>query len=128
MGQALLRPPSVEGWQGGTEWINTGTYVERVNFASRILKDPNKTGVRDLIERMKAKSHADSMNSDDLVDHCLDVLGPVDVMDSTSKGLKDYASKYGTLTWSDDESSAQFDKAAVSIIQLVVSGLEYQMA
>ena len=128
MGQALLRPPSVEGWQGGTEWINTGTYVERVNFASRILKDPNKIGVRDLIERIKAKSDSDSMNSDDLVDHCLDVLGPVNVMAGTSKGLRDYASKYGKLSWSDDEASEQFDKAAVSVIQLIVSGHEYQMA
>ena len=34
MGQALLSPPSVEGWQGGEEWINTGAYVQRVNFAS----------------------------------------------------------------------------------------------
>ena len=42
MGQALLRPPSVEGWQGGSEWINTGAYVERINFASRILNNPVK--------------------------------------------------------------------------------------
>ena len=31
MGQGLLNPPSVEGWQGGSEWINTGAYVQRVN-------------------------------------------------------------------------------------------------
>ena len=28
MGQALYAPPSVEGWQGGVEWINTGSYMQ----------------------------------------------------------------------------------------------------
>ncbi len=126
MGQRLLNPPSVEGWQGGTDWINTGAYVERVNFASRILNDPNKIGVRDMIERIKAKAGTGGMSSDELVDHCLDVLGPVDVQDGTSNGLKNYAAKYGDLTWSDVESSEQFDKAAVAVIQLIVSSMEYQ--
>ena len=44
MGQALLGPPSVEGWQGGSEWINTGTYAERVNFVTRVLGDPTRPG------------------------------------------------------------------------------------
>jgi len=126
MGQALLSPPSVEGWQGGAEWVNTGAYVERVNFAGRTLSDPNKIGVRDLIERIKARSDFDSMTSDELVDSCLDVLGPLDVLDTSHQVLKNYASKFGDLSWSDDESSDRFDKAAVSIIQLVVSSQEYQ--
>ena len=29
MGQALLNPPSVEGWHAGVEWIDTGNLVER---------------------------------------------------------------------------------------------------
>ena len=33
MGQSLLNPPSVEGWHEGKEWINSGSIVERVNFA-----------------------------------------------------------------------------------------------
>ena len=62
MGQGLLRPPSVEGCQGGAEWINTGAYVERINFASRILSDPNKKGIRDLIDRIKSFSQTLEMN------------------------------------------------------------------
>ena len=128
MGQSLLRPPSVEGWQGGTDWINTGAYVERVNFAGKVLKNTDKSGIRDLINRIKAKSASSVMNSDEFVDNCLEVLGPLEVTEGTSRGLKDYASKYGDLSWSDDESSKEFDKAAGSILQLIVSGHEYQMA
>ena len=126
MGQALMRPPSVEGWQGGTEWINTGAYVERVNFAGRILNNPDKQGVRDIIDRIKALSDGMEISSNELVDNCLEVLGPLEVLDTTSLGLKDYASKFGNLTWSDDTSSEEFDRAAVAIIQLVVSSQEYQ--
>ncbi len=126
MGQNLLSPPSVEGWPGGTQWINTGAYVERVNFCSRILNDPNNIGVRDIIERVKAMSTSDRMTSDELVDNCLDVLGPSDVLDPIRQGLKNYASRYEDLSWSDEESFDRFDRAAISIIQLIVSSQEYQ--
>ena len=126
MGQALMRPPSVEGWQGGTEWINTGAYVERVNFAGRILSDPNKIGIRDIIDRIKLTCSGGTMNSDELVQNTLDVLGPLDVLDSTLNGLKNYASKFGDLNWGSKDESDKFDEAAVSVIQLVVSSQEYQ--
>lgn len=128
MGQGLLRPPSVEGWQGGTEWINTGAYVERVNFTGRILNDPNKVGVRDIIERVKSRSSNKSMASDDMVENLLDVLGPLDVLDSTRKELKNYASKYSNLSWETVDSASEFDNAAIAVIQLIVSCQEFQMA
>jgi len=36
MGQDLLNPPSVKGWDGGAAWINATTMVERLNFANRL--------------------------------------------------------------------------------------------
>ena len=42
MGQPLLNPTSVEGWQGGEEWINTGSVVERINFAADFLGNTEK--------------------------------------------------------------------------------------
>ena len=32
MGQALFDPPSVEGWHTGKEWVNSGSFINRVNF------------------------------------------------------------------------------------------------
>jgi uncharacterized protein (DUF1800 family) len=34
MGQALFNPPNVAGWPGGARWINSATWMERVNFAN----------------------------------------------------------------------------------------------
>ena len=128
MGQGLLRPPSVEGWQGGSEWINTGAYVERINFASRILNDSDKEGVKDLLTRIKNSSGNGTLTSDRLVEACLAVLGPIEVAETTRDRLKIYASKYGNLSWQNDESNESFNAAAISIIQLIVSTQEYQTA
>lgn len=32
MGQVLFDPPNVAGWPGGPVWINTATWIERMNF------------------------------------------------------------------------------------------------
>ena len=126
MGQALLNPPSVEGWQGGMEWVSTGAYVQRVNFVSEILSDPNKAGLRGIINQIKEKSSSSNVTPDQLVDFCLEILGPLDVMDSTRAGLKIYISKYSELSWINETKSEAFDDAVVSLIQLIVSSIEYQ--
>ena len=128
MGQALLNPPSVEGWQGGMEWVSTGAYVQRVNFVSKILSDPNKLGLRGIINKIKEKSSSSNITSDQLVDFCLEILGPLDVMDSTRAGLKIYISKHSELSWINQTKSESFDDAVISLIQLIVSSIEYQNA
>ena len=39
MGQALFRPPSVKGWDGGRAWINAGAWVARHNFLASVAAD-----------------------------------------------------------------------------------------
>ena len=36
MGQALFRPPSVKGWDGGRTWINAGTWLARYNHLTSV--------------------------------------------------------------------------------------------
>ena len=128
MGQALLGPPSVEGWQGGSEWINTGTYAERVNFVTRVLGDPARPGVKGMIDRINRAAGAGDISADGLVDACLDVLGPLEILDSTRANLVDFASDYGRLSFSDEGTAADTEEATLTLIQLIVSTQEYQMA
>lgn len=44
MGQALFNPPNVAGWPGGAAWLNTATWIARLNFANRVATD--RQGVR----------------------------------------------------------------------------------
>ena len=128
MGQGLLNPPSVEGWQGGSEWINTGSYVQRVNFASLVLNNPDKSGIRAIIERVESMSGGQPMPVERVVDAVLDILGPLPVLDSTRQGLVEYASKWGDFDFSDPESAADAEENIVTLIQLVVTTQEYQLA
>ncbi len=127
MGQGLLAPPSVEGWQGGSEWINTGTYVQRVNFVGLTLDDPAKPGVRAIIDRIARAAGDSTLSPEALVDSCLDALGPMEVLDSTRSSLVKYAEKYGGLSFSDGHATSEADEAIVAIIQLIVSTQEYQL-
>lgn len=36
MGQVLFNPPNVAGWPGGTTWLNSGTWLARLNFANQV--------------------------------------------------------------------------------------------
>ena len=55
MGQDLLNPPSVEGWHTGSEWINSGSLMARINFVADQLGNQSLPGVRAIIDRLKAK-------------------------------------------------------------------------
>lgn len=44
-GQELFAPPSVSGWAGGTSWINSGTLLERLNWASDVVWGNSDFGI-----------------------------------------------------------------------------------
>ncbi|MEP0766507.1 MAG: DUF1800 domain-containing protein [Fimbriimonadia bacterium] len=45
MGQQLLYPPSVAGWDGGAAWINSATMVERIKLADMLFAPSTGTRV-----------------------------------------------------------------------------------
>ena len=84
MGQSLLVPPSVEGWHEGTEWINSGALVERVNFAAKQLNDVEKPGVRAIVDRL-AHQNGGSFSPEQLVDVCLGSMGPITMCEEATR-------------------------------------------
>ena len=121
MGQKLLDPPSVEGWHTGEEWITSGSLVDRVNFAAQRLGDNSKPGVKRLVNRVS--STTDSSNPTELVDACLDVLGPMDVSDDTRSLLVGVASR-GIEAEPTGRASQDL---VLSLFKLIVSSREYQL-
>ena len=53
MGQALMDPPSVEGWHTGSEWINSGSLLARINFVADRVADTTLPGVKSIVDKMK---------------------------------------------------------------------------
>ena len=86
MGQMLTNPPSVEGWHQGVEWIDTGTLIERINFASEQLGDETRPGVRSMVSSIMEADPDPS--PDDLIDLCLEHLGVVAISDETREVIR----------------------------------------
>jgi hypothetical protein len=57
MGESLLVPPSVAGWEGGPAWINTTTTVERTNLVLGLLSASDNAFGKRLDPRALAERH-----------------------------------------------------------------------
>ena len=90
MGQHLNNPPSVEGWHQGVEWLDTGTLVERINFASEQVGDLDKPGVKTMVGNI-ASRNGEAISSQSLVDLCLEQMGDIQVTDASREILVDFA-------------------------------------
>ena len=126
MGQELLEPPSVEGWHEGEEWIDSGGLVERVNFASQEMGDQNNPGVRYIIERLKDQES--TLSPDQLVDGCLDLIGPLSVSEKTHRELVNFIEYSAPIKFNTEDSAQDFAQKIVHLLKLIVSTREYQMA
>ena len=123
MGQALLDPPSVEGWHTGPEWIDSGSLVRRINFVADRVADISRPGVQDIVSRIEAKG---TISPETLVDSCLDLLGPVDMGEGTKGELVSYASRDGDIQWNDGESRQASARRVGDMLALIASTREYQ--
>jgi Protein of unknown function (DUF1800) len=125
MGQDLLNPPSVEGWHTGKEWINSGSLMARINFVAEHIGNPSLPGVRAIINRLKAKA---PLSPEQLVDGCLDLLGPYEVAAETRQELIDQAKEWGQLRWDSEANAKTADQRVGEMLQLIVATREYQFA
>jgi hypothetical protein len=125
MGQDLLNPPSVEGWHTGTEWINSGSLMQRVNFTADLVGNVSRPGIADLINRLRARG---GRTPAEIVDACLDLMGPLEMTPKSRDGLVGFIEDGGDFSW-DTEADVRASTARVSeLLQLIVATREYQFA
>jgi uncharacterized protein (DUF1800 family) len=125
MGQDLLNPPSVEGWHTGAEWINSGSLMRRVNFAAELVGDTSNPGVQSMISRLHAQ---DARTPEQLVDGCLDLLGPLEVAPESRTELIEFAAEHGEFKWDTPEVQTTSSERIGELLQLIVSLREFQYA
>ncbi len=123
MGQELLNPPSVEGWHTGVEWINSGSLMKRINFVAGMLGDTSRPGVRRIIDRLQAQG---DLRPQELVDSCLELVGPVKAGAATMQQLVEHAGQHGNLTWETDEDTDTSTARVGELLQLIASVKEFQ--
>ena len=122
MGQELLDPPSVEGWHTGSEWINSGSLLARINFVADSVTRTSQPGIQSIIGHMKS----DNVNApDELLDACLAHMGFLELSSETREQLDEHANAGGNLDWSDESATAI---RIGEIMALISATTEYQFA
>ncbi len=127
MGQQLLNPPSVEGWHQGTEWIETGSLTERVNFASQHLGDISKPGIQKILQNI-INNEGESISAEECVDKCLEQLGAIETSQYTYKILVEFAQNNGipSINLVKDKENASIKIS--ELISVIASVPEFQQS
>ena len=121
MGQDLMNPPTVEGWHTGKEWIDSGTLVERINFAADQVGNTKLPGIQDIVSRLGSQRIS---NPEALVDGCLQMVGSYELAPETRDQLVEHAQKGGPVS----PGTAEYSNRVGEILQLIVATQEYQFA
>ena len=122
MGQDILDPPSVEGWHTGSEWINSGSLLARINFVADSVTNTELPGIQSIIQKMKA----DGISSpDQLLNSCLDHMGYLVLSDETRVQLSEHANGGGNVDWSDEAAAAT---RIGEMMALIAATTEFQFA
>ena len=122
MGQDLMNPPSVEGWHTGSEWINSGSLMRRTNFFADLVGDVERPGIQAIIVNLKARG---DLSPEQLVEGCLDLMGPLEISDDSRTELVSHATEDGPIQWGNNGNS---DHRVGEMLQLIVSLRDYQFA
>ncbi len=120
MGQSLLDPPSVEGWYTGSEWINSGSLLARINFVADRVADTSLPGVQKIIESMKTEGIS---TPEQLIESSLEHMGFLEIGEETRQQLMDHAKAEGNMDWTNEEASGV---RVGEMLALVGATTEYQ--
>ena len=119
MGQDILNPPTVEGWHTGKEWINSGAFINRVNFVADRLKNTKLPGVKTIIENVKQNSDINVAGS--IVDSCLEELGDLKIETDTYNELIDDINSVGG-----SNGDGSIDQQIADTLAMIAGTKEYQ--
>ena len=123
MGQALLAPPSVKGWDGGEIWINANTILHRYNFALDLLDRQSAAKSVALFEQRNLRT------PEQIVDHLASVLldGVLSVPART-KLLTTLKQDENNKAWTFTPTKESFEHRVRSVAHLMMCMPEYQLA
>ena len=112
--------PGLEGWHTGSEWINSGSLMKRTNFFADLVGDVERPGVQAIIGNLKARG---GLSPEQLVDGCLDLMGPLEINDESRAELVSHAAEDGHIEW---RANGNSDQRVGEMLQLIVSLRDYQ--
>ncbi|MDQ6827055.1 MAG: DUF1800 domain-containing protein [Candidatus Eremiobacteraeota bacterium] len=88
MGQEILAPPSVKGWEGGPTWINTSTLLARFNAVNAFAQ--NRKPAEQLITPVQIVQAAGGMDASRVLQYIASSAVQDDLTSATRRTLMDY--------------------------------------
>jgi uncharacterized protein (DUF1800 family) len=120
MGQDLLNPPSVKGWDGGQAWINAATLLERFNYANRLAVSRGERGESFLDPDAIARQYRTPQR---IVDGLAELLLDGDLPTSSREALLDYV-RDGGGDFADVDTA---DQKIRGLVHLIMASPLYQL-
>jgi uncharacterized protein (DUF1800 family) len=125
-GQGLFLPPNVAGWPGGLRWINTGSYLVRMNFADLLTISRRAPDAADFAWDTSLVFGSMRISSaDDLLDQTAARLGMEVPSGPTRTALLAFImqSAGAPFQWSPEVA----DRTGRGLLHLLLSSPEYQL-
>jgi uncharacterized protein (DUF1800 family) len=119
MGQDLLNPPSVKGWDGGRAWITAMSVLERYNYANRLATVRGDDGASYLDAVVLRAQYP---QTEQLVDYFAEWLLDGELPAASRAVLRDYARDGGEL-----EEPEALDGKVRGLAYLVMASPLYQL-
>jgi uncharacterized protein (DUF1800 family) len=126
MEQDLLAPPTVKGWDGGLQWISTSNLLTRYNYANFLATARGSNGSTLPIESLLNLATA---TPEAVVDHFLNLLGPVELDATAKSALVEYLQKSdnGNTAATFALDAGTIDKKIRGLTHLIMSLPEFQL-
>ena len=115
----------MESWHTGSEWIDGGALVRRVNFAAKLLGDTTLPGVKAIVGGLRKRG---TLSPEQFVDGCLDLVGPLEINEFTREELVAQAREGGDLRWNTEEEANESERRVGIILALIAASRDYQFA
>ncbi|KAF0242391.1 MAG: hypothetical protein FD180_3940 [Planctomycetota bacterium] len=127
MGQDLLAPPTVKGWDGNTAWLSTTTVMNRFNFARDLGPGYNNQPSPALAPGQLVQDFAID-SPEKLVDHMLQRFGPLEVSDEAKAKLVEYVKSPEQPKGPVFPAQPTWDGKVRGVAHLVMALPEFQLA
>jgi hypothetical protein len=108
------------------EWNDSGSLVERNNFNTKELGNVQNPGVRAIIDRLAASGGA--LTPAQLVDQCLELVGPLAVEDDTRAALVEFAARDGDLQIQGHQPGDAAEQRIGNMLRIIAATREFQLA
>jgi uncharacterized protein (DUF1800 family) len=125
MGQDLFNPPTVKGWDGGRNWMNTAAMLARINFAGYLTGQ--QSGSYTAKALYQYLTDREIRSADDVLAHYQDRLGGLRLSQETQDYLRIYLNSSSSgIKGPFKLTQTSADIKVRNALRLMISSPEYQ--